>query len=145
MSGISVQGAASCVALLVVLLASPLQRWRVQEAEVERIRSQYELASWVSQARLPRTEPSTELITAHKVNHRAAHVAGRALGIFAKVRSHRVVMHVNDHTSQGLISIHHGVIFRWGWVHDLIKIILISYCMIDNDNKLIVTCFELKS
>ena len=44
----------------------------------------------MSQARLPRTEPSTELITAHKVNHRAAHVAGRALGIFAKVRSHRV-------------------------------------------------------
>mgnify|MGYP006266017479 CR=1 FL=1 len=38
----------------------------------------------MSQARLPRTEPSTELITAHKVNHRAAHVAGRALGIFAK-------------------------------------------------------------
>ena len=91
-SGISVQGAASCVALLVVLLASPLQRWRVQEAEVERIRSQYELASWVSQARLPRTEPSTELITAHKVNHRAAHVAGRALGIFGKVRSHRAIV-----------------------------------------------------
>ena len=45
----------------------------------------------MSQARLPRTEPSTELITAHKVNHRAAHVAGRALGIFAKVRSHRVM------------------------------------------------------
>ena len=45
----------------------------------------------MSQARLPRTEPSTELITAHKVNHRAAHVAGRALGIFAKVRSHRVL------------------------------------------------------
>ena len=43
----------------------------------------------MSQARLPRTEPSTELITAHKVNHCAAHVAGRALGIFAKVRSHR--------------------------------------------------------
>ena len=43
----------------------------------------------MSQARLQRTEPSTELITAHKVNHRAAHVAGRALGIFAKVRSHR--------------------------------------------------------
>ena len=45
----------------------------------------------MSQARLPRTEPSTELITAHKVNHRAAHVAGRALGIFGKVRSHRGV------------------------------------------------------
>ena len=43
----------------------------------------------MSQARLPRTEPSTELISAHKVNHRAA-LAGRALGIFAKVRSHRV-------------------------------------------------------
>ena len=43
----------------------------------------------MSQARLPRTEPSTELITAHKANHRAAHVAGRAVGIFAKVRSHR--------------------------------------------------------
>ena len=40
----------------------------------------------MSQARLPRTEPSTELITAHKANHRAAHVAGRAVGIFAKVR-----------------------------------------------------------
>ena len=45
----------------------------------------------MSQARLPRTEPSTELITAHKANHRAAHVAGRAVGIFAKVRSHRVL------------------------------------------------------
>ena len=45
----------------------------------------------MSQARLPRMEPSTELITAHKVNHRAAHVAGRALGIFGKVRSHRGV------------------------------------------------------
>ena len=43
----------------------------------------------MSQARLPRTEPSTELITAHKANHRAAHVAGRAVGIFAKVRSRR--------------------------------------------------------
>ena len=43
----------------------------------------------MSQARLPRTEPSTELISAHKVNHRAAHVAGHAPGIFAKVRSHR--------------------------------------------------------
>ena len=32
-----------------------------------------------------------------------------------------------------------------GRVHDLIKIILISYCMIDNDNKLIVICFGLKS
>jgi hypothetical protein len=32
---------------------------------------QAELASWVSKARLPRTEPSTELISAHKVNHRA--------------------------------------------------------------------------
>ena len=44
----------------------------------------------MSQARLPRTEPSTELITAHKANHRAAHVAGRALGIFAGAGSHRV-------------------------------------------------------
>jgi len=44
----------------------------------------------VSQARLPRTEPSTELISAHKVNHRAAHVAGRAPGIFAGAGSHRV-------------------------------------------------------
>ena len=43
----------------------------------------------MSQARLPRKGPSTELISAHKVNHRAAHVAGRAPGIFAKVRSHR--------------------------------------------------------
>ena len=43
----------------------------------------------MSQARLPRTEPSTELITAHKVNHRAAHVAGRAPGIFAGAGSHR--------------------------------------------------------
>ena len=32
-----------------------------------------------------------------------------------------------------------------GRVHDLIKIILISYCMIHNDNKLIVICFGLKS
>ena len=32
-----------------------------------------------------------------------------------------------------------------GRVHDLIKIMLISYCMIDNDNKLIVICFGLKS
>ena len=48
----------------------------------------------MSQARLPRTEPSTELITAHKANHRAAHVAGRAVGIFAKVRSHRVMLMV---------------------------------------------------
>ena len=32
-----------------------------------------------------------------------------------------------------------------GRVHDLIKIILISYCMIDNDNKLIVIYFGLKS
>ena len=45
----------------------------------------------MSQARLPRMEPSTELITAHKANHRAAHVAGRAVGIFAKVRWHRVL------------------------------------------------------
>ena len=46
----------------------------------------------MSQARLPRTEPSTELITAHKViQPPPAHVAGRAPGIFAKVRSHRVI------------------------------------------------------
>ena len=43
----------------------------------------------MSQARLPRTEPSTELISAHKVNHRAAHVAGRAPGIFAGAGLHR--------------------------------------------------------
>ena len=30
-------------------------------------------------------------------------------------------------------------------VHDLIKIILISYCMIDNDIQFIVICFGLKS
>ena len=44
----------------------------------------------MSQARLPRTEPSTALISAHKVNHRAAHVAARAPGIFAGAGSHRV-------------------------------------------------------
>ena len=38
-----------------------------------------------------------------------------------------------------------GVTSQIGRVHDLIKIILISYCMIDNDNKLIVICFGLKS
>ena len=32
-----------------------------------------------------------------------------------------------------------------GRVHDLIKIILISYCMIDNDIQFIVICFGLKS
>ena len=32
-----------------------------------------------------------------------------------------------------------------GWVHDFIKIILISYCMIDNYIKLVVICFGLKS
>ena len=47
----------------------------------------------MSQARLPRTEPSTELISAHKVNHRAAHVAGRAPGIFAGAGSHRGQFH----------------------------------------------------
>ena len=52
----------------------------------------------MSQARLPRTEPSTELISAHKVNHRAAHVAGRAPGIFAGAGLHRGTTLTVDHT-----------------------------------------------
>ena len=54
----------------------------------------------MSQARLPRTEPSTELITAHKANHRAAHVAGRAVGIFAKVSPYWVIKQRSDHNAR---------------------------------------------
>jgi hypothetical protein len=49
-----------------------------------------ELASWVSQARLPRTEPSTELITAHKGNSYDAHAAGQTRD-FSALPKHREV------------------------------------------------------
>ena len=42
----------------------------------------------MSQVRLPRTEPSTELITAHKVNNCDAHAALQA-GDFSALPKHR--------------------------------------------------------
>ena len=43
----------------------------------------------MSQARLPRTEPSTELITAHKLNNCDAHAALQT-GDFSALPKHRV-------------------------------------------------------
>ena len=44
----------------------------------------------MSQARLPRTEPSTELITAHKGNNCDAHAALQT-GDFSALPKHRVL------------------------------------------------------
>ena len=52
----------------------------------------------MSQARLPRTEPSTELITAHKVNNRDAHARLSRGGIFQALPKHRAMLVPNTNT-----------------------------------------------